>query len=518
MNNYLLCLIERNDYFSLYRLWTTVMKSEILDWSAGKIASHIGTGKITAVEVVKTFVDRIEKVNPVINAVCTLNNKALQEAETIDTRRASGQPVRDLEGVPFLVKDILQTKGLRTTFGSLLMENYIPDEDTVSVERLRNAGGILLGKTNTPEFAHDINATNKIFGTTRNPWDVNVTAGGSSGGSGAAVASAMAPLALGTDLGGSIRVPCSFNNLTGLRPSPGRIPFYPTDYGWDTLVEHVQGPMVRCVSDLGLAMKVLSGPDDRDPSSLPYDGTDFCRAASGMQSLRGRRIAYVGNIGGVIPLDKEVDHLVKTAAYRFKELGCEIEEACFDATGIQDIITGTRGFGMVARYAERFDNFKNLMTPQLINQVSAALDLSVRDVVHSERLRTLYWHKVRKFMNDFEYIIAPVVGAPPFRLDEGLPTHVAGKAVDRFQDVFLSAYVFSVTGLPVISLPCGLTTDGRPVGMQIIARRHRDDQAIEAGSAYEQLAPELFVRPRVHLEVVRPVSDDLNTPGVIMRR
>ena len=494
------------------------MKKEVLDWSAGEIASQISKGSITATEVVKAFIKQIEVVNPVINAVCTLNENAVKEAEDVDSRRKSGFPARDLEGVPFLVKDILQTKGIRTTFGSLLLENDIPNEDTISVERLRNAGGILLGKTNTPEFAHDINTTNKIFGTTRNPWDVNVTAGGSSGGSGAAVASAMAPLALGTDLGGSIRIPCSFNNLTGLRPSPGRIPFYPTDYGWDTLVEHIQGPMVRCVADIGLAMKVLSGPDDRDPASMPNDGMDFCKAALGTQSLEGRRIAYAGNIGGVIPLDKEVEKLVKSGAYAFEKLGCEVKDACFDAADIQDIITGTRGFGMVARYAERYDKYQHLMTPQLINQVSAALDLSVRDVVHSERLRTAYWHKIRKFMTNFDYIIAPVVGAPPFRLDESLPTQVGGMPVDRFQDVFLSTYVFSVTGLPMISVPCGLTEDGRPVGMQIIARRHRDDQVLEAASAYERLLPGLFVRPEMDLAALKPVSDALNTPGVTIKK
>jgi amidase len=276
--------------------------------------------------------------------------------------------------------------------------------------------------------------------------------------------------------------------------------------------------MVRCVSDIGLAMKVLSGPDDRDPASMPNDGMDFCKAALGTQSLEGRRIAYAGNIGGVIPLDKEVERLVKSGAYAFERLGCEVKDACFDASDIQDIITGTRGFGMVARYAERYDKYQHLMTPQLINQVSAALDLSVRDVVHSERLRTAYWHKIRKFMTNFDYIIAPVVGAPPFRLDESLPTQVGDMPVDRFQDVFLSTYVFSVTGLPMISVPCGLTEDGRPVGMQIIARRHRDDQVLEAASAYERLLPGLFVRPEMDLAALKPVSDALNTPGVTIKK
>jgi amidase len=489
------------------------MSDEIIDWSAERIAEAIGAGEVSAVDVTSAFLERIEAVNPVINAVCTLNDGALDVAAEVDRRRAGGQPARPLEGVPFLVKDILQTKGIRTTFGSLLLEHDVPDEDTITVERLKAAGGVLLGKTNTPEFAHDINTTNKIFGTTRNPWDVNVTAGGSSGGSGAAVAAGMAPLALGTDLGGSIRIPCSFNNLTGIRPSPGRVPFYPTDYGWDTLVEHIQGPMVRSVGDIGLAMSVLAGPDDRDPSSLPNDGMDFRAATAGEASMAGRRVAYAGDLG-VIPLDPEVDGLIRAALSRLEGLGCVIEDACFDASDIRDIVSGTRAFGMVARYADRFDAHGDLMTQQLINQITPSLEMSVRDVVRSERLRTGYWHRVRRFMEDYEFIVAPIVGAPPFRLDEPLPSTVGGKPVERFQDVFLSTYVFSVTGLPMLAVPCGLTGDGRPVGMQIVGRRLRDDSVLEAAAAYQSVASKLFGRPEINLAAVKPVSDAMRTPGV----
>ncbi len=493
------------------------MTSDVIDWSAWKIAEAVGNREVSAVEVTNAFLDQINAVNPVINAVCTLNEQATAVASAVDERLKAGGIARPLEGVPFLIKDILQTKGVRTTFGSLLLENYIPEEDAISVERLKKAGGILLGKTNTPEFAHDINTTNKIFGTTRNPWNINVTAGGSSGGSGAAVAAAMAPLAIGTDLGGSIRIPCSFNNLVGLRPSPGRIPFYPTEYGWDTLVEHVQGPMVRTVGDLGLAMNILAGPDDRDPSSLPNDGLNYISAVTdGTLPKDIGRIAYASDLGGIVPIDKEVDRLVRAGVTRFEELGFIVEEACFDTSDIKNIVSGTRGFGMIARYADRFDSYSDLMTQQLVNQVSVAMDLSVRDVTKSERLRTQYWHNVRKFMERYDFIIAPAVGAPPFRLDEPFPTEVGGKDVERFQDVFLATYIFSVTGLPMISLPCGFTRDGRPVGMQLIAKRFQDDTAIRAGAAYEEVAGELFRRPQIDLLDVRPISDHLNTPNIFM--
>jgi amidase len=489
------------------------MSDEILDLSAERIAAAIGDGSLGAVEVTRAFLSRIEAVNPVINAVCTLNDRALEVAADVDRRRASGAPARPLEGVPFLVKDILQTKGIRTTFGSLLLEHDVPEEDTVTVERLKNAGGVLLGKTNTPEFAHDINTTNKVFGTTRNPWDVNVTAGGSSGGSGAAVASGMAPLALGTDLGGSIRIPCSFNNLAGMRPSPGRVPFYPTDFGWDTLVEHVQGPMTRSVGDVGLALSVMAGPDDRDPSSLPNDGMDFRTAATGAASMVGRRVAYAGDLG-VIPLDPEVDGLIRAALARLEGVGAIIEDACFDTSDIREIVSGTRAFGMVARYADRFDAHSDLMTQQLINQITPSLTMSVRAVTRSEKMRTAYWHRVRTFMETFEFIVAPCVGAPPFRLDEPLPSTVGGKPVERFQDVFMLTYVFSVTGLPMAAVPCGLTSDGRPVGMQIVGRRLRDDSVLEAAAAYQSVAEDLFRRPEVDLAALKPVSESMRTPGV----
>jgi amidase len=489
------------------------MRGAIIDWTAGQIAEAVANGTVSAAEVTEAFLARIDAVNPVINAVCTVNPEALEHARAVDRRRAAGEAARPLEGVPFLVKDILQTKGLRTTFGSLLLEHDVPEEDTITVERLKAAGGVLLGKTNTPEFAHDINTTNKIFGTTRNPWDVNVTAGGSSGGSGAAVAAGMAPLALGTDLGGSIRIPCSFNNLAGLRPSPGRVPFYPTDYGWDTLVQHVQGPMTRDVGDVGLAMSVLAGPDDRDPSSLPDEGHDYRAAASGRAAMAGRRVAYAGDLG-VIPLDPEVDGLIRNGLARLESLGCVIEDACFDTSDIREVVSGTRAFGMVARYADRFDAHKSMMTQQLINQITPSLEMSLRDVTRAEKLRTAYWHRVRRFMERYEFIAAACVGAPPFRLDEPLPTTVGGKPVARFQDVFLSTYVFSVTGLPMVAMPCGLTRDGRPVGMQIIARRLRDDSALEIAAAYQSVAGELFRRPEIDLDAVKPVSEAMQTPGV----
>lgn len=490
--------------------------TELHTLTAAEIAHQVAARKISAREVTGAFLDRIDKLNPVVNAVCTRNPRALEEAAECDLRISSGKPARPLEGVPFLAKDILETMGLRTTFGSRLMESYVPTEDALCVERMRAAGAVLLGKTNTPEFAHDVNTSNFLFGTTRNPWNLMVTSGGSSGGSGAAVAGSFAPLAIGTDLGGSIRIPASFNGIVGIRPAPGRVPYYPTDYAWDTLVPHLAGPLTATVTDAALMLAAIAGPDDRDPSSLPEQSLDLVAAASGRTSLKGRRVAFCPDIAGLVPLDAEVRALSRSAALAFEALGCHVEEACFDASDLLEIIAGTRSFGMVARYADRYDRHSDIMTTPLKNQIEAAFKVDVRTIVRAEKLRTGYWRRVTAFMDKYDYVVTPACGAPPFRLDQPLPDTVDGKKVARFYDVFLTAYAFSVTGLPIVALPCGFTAAGLPVGIQLVARRQREDLALQAASAYEAAHSEHFRRPKIDPSQALPIPLTLPTPGMVM--
>lgn len=495
------------------------MHHDVLDLSAGELAAAIGARQLSAREAAQAMLAQIEHYNPTLNAICTLNEKALAEAEAIDRRLVSGEPVRPLEGVPFVVKDNIFTKGLRTTFGSKLLEHDVPDEDSICVERLRAAGGVLVGKTNTPEFAHDVNTVNAVFGTTRNPWQVNCTAGGSSGGTGSALAARMAPVGLGTDLGGSIRIPSAFNGLAGIRPAPGRVAFYPTEFGWDTLVAHVQGPMARRVADVGLMLSVLAGPDDRDPMSLPEQGLDFAKAAGEVKvhALKGKRIALSIDLNGLVPVEPEVATLTRQAAQQFEALGCEVTEDCFDTSTLGEIIHGTRGFGMIGRYADRYDRYKDLMTPPLLKQIEAAMTLDVRAVTRSERLRTVYWQQVRRFLERYDYIITPAVGAPAFRLDRPLPTEVGGQSVERFYDIFLTAYTFSVTGLPVMALPCGFSAAGLPVGLQIVGPRLREDLVLEAAAAYAEACPQHFRHPEIDLTAAVPLGDAFSSPGFVVR-
>lgn len=478
------------------------MSDEILRKSAGELAADVAEKRISASEVASVFLGRIEELNPYVNAVCTLNPNALAEAQACDRRLRSGAAARPLEGVPFLAKDNLHTRGLRTTFGSKILEHYVPEEDTIAVERLKAVGAILLGKTNTPEFAHDINTTNKVFGTTRNPRDLNRSAGGSSGGTGAAVASDMAPIGLGTDLGGSIRIPSAFCGIVGIRPAPGRVPAYPADFGWDTLVEHVHGPMAKTVADLGRMLAVLAGPDDRDPSSIPLQGYDYIQAARGDRSLRGRRVAYSPDLNGLVPVDPEVARLVLAAVRRLEELGCVVEEDCFDVSDFRDIRAGTRAFGMLARYADYVEPYGHVMTPALSRQITEALRVDVRTVTQAERKRTAYWHRVRRFLEKYDYIVTPTVGAAAFRLDQPMPSMLGDRKIERFRDVFSFCYAFSITGLPVASIPCGFTAERLPVGLQIVGRRLREDAVLEAAAAYAAASPEHFTWPFINLDSV----------------
>ncbi|AIB12652.1 hypothetical protein ABAZ39_11745 [Azospirillum argentinense] len=490
---------------------------DILTMGAAELAQAVGSRQMSARTVAEAFLARTEAVNGVVNAVCTLNPAALAEAEACDARLASGAAPRLLEGVPFVVKDNVDTAGLRTTYGSRLRQDFVPAEDAVAVERLRRAGAVLLGKTNAPEFAHDVNTTNALFGTTRNPWRLDATSGGSSGGTGAAVAAGMAPIGIGTDLGGSIRVPAAFNGIVGVRPTPGRVPVYPSAFAWDTLVEHVQGPLARSVEDAGLMLAVMAGPDDRDPASLPDDGMDLAAAARRTDTVRGRRILYVEDFGGLVPTDPEVARLARAAALAFEDLGCVVESgdlaAGFDVGGLREIVMGTRAFGMVGRYADLLDHHRAEMTAPLVNQIEDALKRSVREVAAAERLRGDYWHRVRRVLERFDHIIAPSVGIAAFDLDRPLPTEIAGRPLERFYDVFLGTYAFSVTGLPVVAVPCGFTSAGLPVGVQIVGRRLRDDRALEAAAAFAQARPEHVRRPQVDTAWRPPEHGETGTTG-----
>lgn len=479
--------------------------------SAHELAKGIANRDYTAVEVMTCFLERIAEVNPVINAVCTLNPDALEEARAADRALDDGAVARPLEGVPFLVKDNIDTENLKTTNGSRLQADRVPDYDEIAVRRLREAGAILLGKTNTSEFAHDVYTTNFLFGPTRNPWQLMTSPGGSSGGSGAAIAAGLAPLSLGTDFGGSVRIPASYNGIVAIRPTPGRVPLRPQEFAWDLIVSNVIGPMCASVRDLALMLDVMSGPDDADPSARhtrpecvsAIDNAEAAVAKGG--SAPKQRIAYIPELAPLVSPSDEVRKHVDEGVERLRQLGHDIEIISIDIEPLLEIIRGTRAFGVLARFDDAYDEHAGQMTTALRTQIEGARQVSMGELASAERMRSAYWRQISDLLSEYDCLLTPTCAKPPFALD--VPDmDPAQRPASRLLDVALFTYAFTVVGLPVIALPCGRTPEGLPVGMQIAGRMEQEAMLCALGAGYEAANPECFERPEIDRSQALPVA------------
>ncbi|HEV2057303.1 MAG TPA: amidase [Methylomirabilota bacterium] len=444
--------------------------------------------KTSPLEVMQAVLARVDAVNPRLNAIVTLvRESALKEAKaaTAALKRKGGK-LGPLHGVPVTIKDLTHTKGIRTTWGSKVFEHYVPTEDSLIVERLKSAGAIVLGKTNTPEFGAGGNTFNAVFGPTRNPWNPALTCGGSSGGAGVALATGMGPIAQGSDTGGSLRTPAAFCGVVGFRTSPGLVPYYPKLLGWDSI--GVTGPMARTVADTALMLSVVAGPDDRSPISYDVDTAAFPRAVKS-PSIKGWRIAWTPDLNGLIPVDAEVAQVAEAATRVFRSLGAKVESACCDFGEVNDIVLGTRGLAMVANHADKLPQWKEQMQKGLVWNIEQGLKLSPEEIGRAEALRTTLWHRVRAFMETRELLILPTVAVPPFPVEQPYPTHINGKLLDNYTQWFFLTYGITVTALPVISVPCGFTRSGLPVGLQIVGRRRQEAMVLRAAAAFEAAAP-----------------------------
>ena len=445
----------------------------------------------------QAFLARIDAVNPDVNAIVTL----VRDAALGDARRATaalrrGASLPPLFGVPVAIKDVTPTKGIRTTHGSKLFENHVPDEDALVVQRLRADGAIVIGKTNTPEFAFGPNTVNNVFGATRNPWNLALTAGGSSGGSAAALATGMCPLAEGTDLGGSLRGPASYCGVVGFRTTPGLIPRYPSVLAWDTY--SVEGPMARTVTDTALMLSVMAGPDDRSPISYDVDQRQLANAAKA-PSVKGWRIAWTSDLGGLMTIDDEVRAVFERAVPVFRAAGARVEHACPDMSDVPEIVRFTRGLLMVARHADKLPEHRAILQDGLVENTEQGLALTSRDVARGELLRTRLWQGVREFLATRDVLITPTSATPPFPIEHAHAVEINGRPVGRILQRSYLTYAFSVLGLPAISIPCGFTSRGLPVGLQIIGRRRGEAAVLRAAAAFEAAQPwAAHVPPSVH--------------------
>src|SRR5215470_17610779 len=444
---------------------------------------------VSPLEVMQAVLERIDRVNPLVNAIVTLTrDTALAEARRATaalTRRSA--TLGPLHGIPVGIKDVTPTKGIRTTFGSKLYEDHVPAEDAAVVERLRGAGAIVLGKTNTPEFAFGPNTVNAVFGATRNPWNLALSAGGSSGGSAAALATGMCAIAQGTDLGGSLRGPAALCGVVGFRTTPGLIPRYPEVLAWDSY--SVEGPMARTVGDAALTLSVMAGPaDDRAPMNYAADTRAF-RAAVARPSVKGWRISWTPDLGGLVTVDPEVASAVEEAAAAMRKLGARVERASPDMGDVPDVVALTRGFLMVARHADKLERWEGQLQAGLVENTRQGLGMSARDVARGELLRTRLWQRVRAFLGTRDVWLMPTAAVPAFPIELPHAMEIGGKPAGKTLQRSYLTYAFSVLGLPAISVPCGFTREGLPIGLQIVGRPRQEATVLRAAAAFEEARP-----------------------------
>jgi aspartyl-tRNA(Asn)/glutamyl-tRNA(Gln) amidotransferase subunit A len=466
------------------------MSTDSICWmSASDMAAAIRRKKLSPVQVVDAALSRIEKT-ATLNAYVLVDadgaRKAAKAAERALTRK--GAALGPLHGVPFSVKDLVITRGSRTTFGTPLYRDNVTTEDAPIVERLKAAGGIMIGKTNTPTFGW-IGAThNLLFGATRNPWNLERTPGGSSGGASAAVAAGLAPLAVGTDGGGSIRIPASFAGIFGHKPSFGRIPIHPHGAAWS--LSHV-GPMTRTVKDAALMMNACAGPDERDQYSLPGERVDYVKALRG--DLKGLRVAYSDSLGFAQVVDPDVRAATAKAARAFRELGARVEDvnpgwpSPFPAW--KDIFCG----GIAARMASFIDR-RDEIDPGLFRIIEETLQQPPTRYVQAWFDRLAWWQHPRAFFEKYDLLLTPTTACAAFPVGLDNPAEIAGTPLPPYGWIPFT-YPFNMTGQPAASVPCGFTHDGLPIGLQIVGRRLADAIVLRAAAGFESIRPWAQHRP-----------------------
>jgi aspartyl-tRNA(Asn)/glutamyl-tRNA(Gln) amidotransferase subunit A len=459
------------------------MASELYEMTAAELAEAYRAGEASPVEAAEACLGRIDALDASINAFCLVDHEAsMAEAEASEARWRDGAPLSPLDGVPVAIKDLLLTRGWATRRGSLTVDHSGPwTEDAPSVARLREAGAVLIGKTTTPEFGWKGSTDSPLTGITRNPWNLKKTPGGSSGGSSAALAARLCPLALGTDGGGSIRIPASLAGVYGLKPSFGRVPAYPlSPFG---TVAHL-GPMSRTVQDSAMLLNVIAKPDARDWHSLSYDGTDYATRLG--EGLKGKRVAYSPRLGYVKRVLPEVEALVAAAAKTFEELGAHVEQVDpgLDDPGamFQTLWWAGAGFLLGDLPPEK----KAQLDPGLRRMADEGAAIPLRQYLNANAARGVYGSKMRVFMEKFDFLLTPAVATTAFDVGQLSPLGDDGKAWMAWTPF---SFPFNLTQQPAASINCGFTSEGLPVGLQIVGRMFDDAGVLAASAAYEAANP-----------------------------
>lgn len=455
--------------------------------SAVELVASIKAKTLSVRQVVSAFLDQIDQLNPDYNAIVSLRprDEILQEADACDQSSKSGA----LFGLPIAIKDLAQTKGLRTTFGSPIYANHVPEEDDLHVQRIREAGAIIIGKTNVPEFGFGSQTYNPIFGPTRNAFDRTLTAGGSSGGAAVALALNMVPIADGSDMGGSLRNPAAFNNIYGFRPSQGRVPAFPSSDQFMTQMA-TEGPMGRNVADVALLLSVQAGYDERVPLSLAGDGQEF--ACEIVPDAKGKRIAWAGDLNGALPMEAGVLEICQKGLVKFVAAGAIVEPFMpdFDYERLWQAFKVLRHFsaggGLLANYNNPEE--RALLKPEAIWEIEQSLKLTAYDVYAASVVRSEWYQCLQKTFATYDFIAMPSAQVFAFPVEQHCPKSINGVAMDSYHRWMQVVTPGTMSGCPIISLPVGFDSNHRAMGMQVMGRPRHDLAVLRLAHAYELIA------------------------------
>lgn len=465
------------------------MTGQVLwELAAVELRRLLDAGEVSSVEVVTSHLERIDSVNPAVNAIVTLvPDRALEDAARADAERSRGRATGALHGLPIAIKDVVDTAGIRTTYGSPIYRDHVPAADASLVRRLRRAGAIVVGKTNTPEFGAGSQTFNAVFGATRNPYDLTRTPGGSSGGAAVAVATGMLPFADGSDLGGSLRNPASFCNVVGLRPTPGRVPAPDHDDLWDPLA--VSGPIARTVADAELLLRALAEPEPGTPLSLgAWPDVEPERDVSGL------RIAWSRDLGG-LPVDPAVTTALDGARPRLESVGCIVEPAEPDLSDADEVFHVLRALGFARSLAAEVRSHRALVKETVVWNVEEGLALSAARIARAQATRTEIFRRMAGFLQDYDALALPASLVPPFPIEVEWVREIAGVQLETYLDWMRACTRISVTAHPAISVPFAFTADGLPVGLQLVGRYGDERGLLRLAAAVEAAAGASARRP-----------------------
>ncbi|MDG2238345.1 MAG: amidase family protein [Arenicellales bacterium] len=454
------------------------MTNELIKLSAREVHRLLRGKDISPLQLLDALEERIAEVDEAVNAVPTLCfDRARERAQSRDFS------ILPLAGIPVAIKDLIAVAGVRTTWGSMAYRDHVPEKSDLLVERIEAAGGIVYAKTNTPEFGAGANTFNDVFGFTRNPWNTALSAAGSSGGSAVALATGMAWLATGSDLGGSLRNPASFCAVAGLRPSQGRVASDPGKLAFNHMA--VDGPMARNVADLALLLDVMAGYDARDPMSLDDPAISFEENA--LQRQVPPRIAFSADLG-VTPVDPEVAQICEHAAMRFSELGAIVEHDHPDFTGLQEVFQVHRAMSYAASYGPLLEANRSIFKPEIVWNTEKGLALTADEIMAAMVTRSQIYERTQRFFAQTDLILTPATVVPPYPVEQRFVERIGDYKFSNYIEWCSIAYAFTIIGAPALSIPCGFTQSGLPVGLQIVAAPRQEAQLLSAALAFEELS------------------------------